>query len=228
MTDNIIRVSTVAVCHDRRGFVLLKRGTACRDEHGRWDLVAGQLEYGSHAEENIRREIREELGTEPLELSFLGYRDVFRAAGADSPHYVSLDFAAQVEHDAVRNAEPGKHDDLGWFYFGYMPDRDSWHSQLAEFLTRYRTQIRRAFADTELAAAVSTTVIQNELISRLWDLAGCHHRDEDVPEALSSRIAELQAMLALAGPGKLPACMKSTVNASRPRDKHRPRCCRST
>jgi 8-oxo-dGTP diphosphatase len=133
-----IQICTTALCHDGRGrFIMLKRGWGCRNEHGRWGIVAGNLDFMAAAEENITREIAEELGTRPLHVHFLGYRDLFDVSGADSPHCVALDFIAHVDPDRVRNAEPHKHDETGWFTLVTLPPESELLSQFGLYLKSY-------------------------------------------------------------------------------------------
>jgi 8-oxo-dGTP diphosphatase len=64
-----IGVSAGAIIHDGKGRILLmKRGPAARDEHGRWDICGGAVEFGESIDEAIRREIMEELCAEPLDV----------------------------------------------------------------------------------------------------------------------------------------------------------------
>ena len=133
-------VVTAAFCHDGwNEFVLLQRRYSCRDEVGRWDLVTGVLEFGLTAEQNVAKEIREELGTAPLELSFVGYADVFRIE-SPLPHCLRLDFIARVDPAKVHNAEPHKHYAIAWINYP-ATEAEPKHSQLNSFLTKYRTRI---------------------------------------------------------------------------------------
>ena len=113
----------------------MRRTSRCRDEHGRWDTCAGGLEEGLTAEANIRKELLEELGVKPETLKFIGYRDVFRMEGADSPHYVGLDFLARVQASEVSCQEPWMHDQGGWFTRDSLPS--PLHSQVPVWLDKY-------------------------------------------------------------------------------------------
>lgn len=114
----------------------MRRTARCRDEHGRWDTCAGRLDEGVPAEDNMRRELKEELGVTGAVLTFIGYRDVFRMVGADSPHYVGLDFLARVNQEQVSRQEPELHDAGGWFSLEGLPS--PLHSQLLFFLEKYQ------------------------------------------------------------------------------------------
>ena len=63
-------------CHDGAGnYLFAKRGTNCRDEHGCWDNGGGGLDLHDTVIGTLKKEIKEEYGTEALDYEFLGYRD---------------------------------------------------------------------------------------------------------------------------------------------------------
>jgi 8-oxo-dGTP pyrophosphatase MutT (NUDIX family) len=129
-------VTIVYFCHDGKGnHVMAKRSTACRDEHGCWDIGGGGVDFGETVDNTIRREILEEYGTTVLDYEFLGYRDVHREHLGQRTHWIALDFAVLVKPDDVRNGEPHKFDDVQWFTRGTLPDPV--HSRFPEFLELY-------------------------------------------------------------------------------------------
>ncbi len=133
-------VSIVFLCHDGNGnFLMAKRSENCRDEHGRWDPGAGALEFGERVEEALIREVCEEYGVKPLRAEFLGMRDVHRVHQGYPTHWIALDYLVVVRRDDVRNAEPHKHDEIGWFQFGNFPFDT--HSQWSAFLSKYRERL---------------------------------------------------------------------------------------
>jgi ADP-ribose pyrophosphatase YjhB (NUDIX family) len=128
-----MNITTAAWCHDGEGSVfLMKRSPNCRDEHNTWDLCAGNLEDGWAAEQNMLREITEELGVTPLSLRFLGYRDVFRV---DLPQRVALDFTAVIPRIGTRIMETDKFTDSGWFREGDLPS--PLHSQMPLIISQH-------------------------------------------------------------------------------------------
>ena len=127
-------------CHDGKGnFVMAKRSVNARDEHGRWDIGGGGLEFGGQVEDTLRNEIKEEYGTEVVSYEFLGYRDVHRQQDGKNTHWLALDFKVLVDPTLVRNAEPHKFDDVRWFTFDTLPDNI--HSQLPNFLKSNREKL---------------------------------------------------------------------------------------
>jgi len=135
-------VCVVYFCHDGAGrFLMARRNANTRDEHGRWDIGGGGIEFGDTVEATIHKEIAEEYCTEVLDIAFLGYRDVHRVHAGEPTHWIALDFAVRVNPATVRNGEPHKFDDVRWFTFATMPPAPEVHSQFPEFLERYRERL---------------------------------------------------------------------------------------
>lgn len=130
----------VYLCHDGEGNVVLqKRGQNARDENGRWDIGGGAIEFGQTAYEALEGEISEELSTDVLDHTFLGYRDVHREKDGQSTHWVALDFLVRVDPEKVVNGEPHKFDDVRWFALNDMPE--NLHSQLPKFWQQHKERI---------------------------------------------------------------------------------------
>lgn len=48
--------SVVYFCHDGKGnFVMAKRSANARDEHGKWDIGGGGLEFGEKVEDEFEK-----------------------------------------------------------------------------------------------------------------------------------------------------------------------------
>lgn len=135
-------VTTVFWCYDGTGRIFLaKRSANARDEHGRWDPGAGGLKHGQTLEENVRRELKEEYDVEPLQLDFIGYRDVFRQLEDGTPtHWLAMDFAAKVDPAHVRINEPQMFEDSGWFTLDALPN--PLHSQFDMFIRQHGDKLR--------------------------------------------------------------------------------------
>jgi 8-oxo-dGTP diphosphatase len=137
---DFIGVTTVYFCHDGNGkFVMAKRSQQARDEHGRWDIGGGGLEFGETVEERLRQEIREEYCTEILDFEFLGFRDVHRQHQGKPTHWISLDFKVRVDPEKVKIGEPHKFEAIDWFTLDRLPD--NLHSQLPYFFEKYKSQL---------------------------------------------------------------------------------------
>lgn len=112
-----IGITVVFYCHDGNGkFLLHKRSEKCKDEQGRWDCGGGSLEVGELFEEGVRREVKEEYGVEAKELKFAGVSNVLRKnREGEATHWVALIYAVLVDPSQVKNADPEKIDEIGWF-----------------------------------------------------------------------------------------------------------------
>lgn len=129
-------VTIVFACHDGEGnFLLSKRGTASRDEHGTWDPGGGGLELHDTVENTLRKEIAEEYCTDVLGYEFLGYRDVHREHEGKKTHWIALDFKVLVDRSKASNGEPHKLDAVEWFRLDNLPT--PLHSQFPHFLDLY-------------------------------------------------------------------------------------------
>lgn len=135
-----IGVGVTFFCHDGTGkFVMGRRSRNARDEHERWDLGGGTVEFGESAEDTVRREIREEYGAEVRACEFLGYMDVHREQDGVPTHWVTLVFKALVNPAEIRNAEPYTCDEVRWFSMDDLPEDT--HSQFPNFLARFRQKL---------------------------------------------------------------------------------------
>jgi len=133
-------VTIVYLCHDGKGnYLFNKRSNKCRDEHGAWDQGGGGLEFGDTVENTLKREIQEEYCTEVLAYDFLGYRDVHREHDGIRTHWVALDFKVLINREKVKNGEPEKFDEIGWFTLNNLPS--PLHSQTPKFLDLYKGKI---------------------------------------------------------------------------------------
>lgn len=134
--EDFTGIGIIYFCHDGKGnFVMAKRSNNTTDEHGKWDIGGGKLEFGDTVEDTLRREIMEEYCTNVLDFEFLGYRDVHRIYNGKKTHWIALDFKVLVDPDKVKNGEPHKFDDIGWFTLDNIPKEI--HSQLPKFLELY-------------------------------------------------------------------------------------------
>ena len=118
-----IGVTCSFVCHDGNGKVLMhKRSQNCRDEQGRWDNGGGAHEFGDDIEQTIKREIKEEYGAEAFNLKFIKVYDAHRQLDDGTPtHWLAVLYAAEVNPSQVKNNEPHKIDEIGWFTLSNLP-----------------------------------------------------------------------------------------------------------
>lgn len=117
-----VGITTVFFCHDGKGnFLFHKRSNKCRDEHGRWDLGSGKLEHGLTLRENVLKEVLEEYGCEGVIQEELPPLDIFREHNENKTHWLAVPFFILVNPDEVKNNEPDKMEEIGWFKLGEFP-----------------------------------------------------------------------------------------------------------
>lgn len=104
---------------DDSEILLLKRkNTGHRD--GEYSLVAGHIEAGETATEAMVREAKEEIGIEIERSALEGVHVIHRNSGARV--YLDLYFVADEWTGEIRNMEPEKCAELGWFDSAELPD----------------------------------------------------------------------------------------------------------
>lgn len=139
---SFVGITTVFFCYDGKGrFFMAKRSNKARDEQGKWEIGGGGLKWGLTAEENMRREVKEEYNGDVLKSDFLGYWDVLRELpDGTKTHWLALAFAALVDPAPIRINEPEMFDDCGWFTLDNLPS--PLHSQTPYFFEKFGEQIR--------------------------------------------------------------------------------------
>jgi ADP-ribose pyrophosphatase YjhB (NUDIX family) len=119
---DFIGISTPFYCNDGNGnFLLHKRSKNCRDEIGSWDTGGGSLDFEISLEENVLREVAEEYGCEGEIQERLPAHDIFREYDGVKTHWVAVPFFVKVNPKDVKNNEPEKIDEIGWFKLDKLP-----------------------------------------------------------------------------------------------------------
>lgn len=138
--EDFTGVTIVFFCHDGAGnYLMAKRTANSRDEYGKWDPGGGALEFNDTVENTLHEEIKEEYGTDVISYEFMGYRDVHREHDGKPTHWIALDFKVLVDPKQAFNAEPHKHEAIGWFKLDALPDPV--HSQLVGTIQKYRDRL---------------------------------------------------------------------------------------
>lgn len=135
-------VCIVFFCHDGRGnFLMNKRSKYSRDEHGKWDPGGGTVKFKESVFATVKRELKEEYCITAKKIEFLGFSDHLRKDEKDrSTHWISLDFKVLVSKNEVRNGEPKKHEEIGWFRLNKLPK--PLHSQFPHLLKKYSSRLK--------------------------------------------------------------------------------------
>jgi 8-oxo-dGTP diphosphatase len=118
-----IGVTCQFFCHDGTGrFVAHQRGPGARDEHGKWEIPGGALEFGETWEEAVCREAQEEYCLENIDPVFIGAYNMLRTMEGQQTHWIALVFAVRVKPEEIRNGEPHKISEIGWFTKDSLPE----------------------------------------------------------------------------------------------------------
>ena len=122
----------------RGGELLLGRRSADREWlPGMWDVFGGHIEPDESVEDALVRELREELGIEPLRMRHVGEL----AGDAPDPWRLRL-YAVTAWSGEPRNLQPHEHDELRWCSFADAEEKlGAAHSGFSRLL--------RAAADSE-------------------------------------------------------------------------------
>jgi ADP-ribose pyrophosphatase YjhB (NUDIX family) len=103
----------------REGSVLLLRRRNTGFADGSYSVVAGHLDGGEQVVAGTVREAREEVGItlDPADLHVVGV--VHRLADDER---IDFFLAAETWRGQIRNAEPGKCDEIAWFPLDRLPE----------------------------------------------------------------------------------------------------------
>ena len=135
-----VGVAVVYICHDGKGSIVFsKRGQNSKDERGTWDTGGGGVEFEDTVLHTLKKEIAEEYCTDVLDYEFLGYRDVHREHEGKKTHWIALDFKVLVDRKKVKNGEPHKFDEIGWFTLNNLPA--PLHSQITTQINLYKNKL---------------------------------------------------------------------------------------
>lgn len=135
-----IAVGVSYYCHDGNGkYLMNKRGINCRDEHGCWDFGGGGIDFGKTIEETLRNEVKEEYCVENIKYSFIGFNDNFREQNGKKVHWIQLRYLVKVDPKEVKNGEPHKFNEIGWFSLNNLPK--PLHSQTLKELKLYKDKL---------------------------------------------------------------------------------------
>jgi len=118
-----VGVTVCFVVHDGNGKIMLhKRGKQARDENGRWDIGGGALEMHETFEQAVRRELKEEFLADALEVKYVHTYEGHREHKGEKTHWVAVMHAVKVDPSTVKNGEPHKIEEIGWFGLNDLPE----------------------------------------------------------------------------------------------------------
>jgi 8-oxo-dGTP diphosphatase len=145
---------------------------------GTWSVPGGWIDPGEHARDTAVREMKEEVDLEVSDLSLLGCTTVINP---DGQSVVSIWYEARRWSGKVRNVEPHKATNLGWYSASEIPEPRFNH--LTEALRQgflYQGYIGPSDAETELLKL-------REAVRKHMNMRGddrCTSDDHELYEAL--------------------------------------------
>lgn len=89
-------------------------------EAGCWGLPGGKVDWLEPVEQAVRREIEEELAIRLTSLELLCVVDQIDAQRGE--HWLAPVYLADTFEGDVRNVEPEKHSDIGWFQLDQLSE----------------------------------------------------------------------------------------------------------
>ncbi len=135
-------ISTLFYCNDGKGnFLFQKRSNKTRDEHGRWEVGGGKLEFGLSPEENVLKELLEEYGCAGSIQEQLPPYSMVREWNGKKTHWVLIPFFIKVDPREVKNNEREKIDEIGWFRLDALPR--PLHQGVVRALQLYKDQFEK-------------------------------------------------------------------------------------
>jgi ADP-ribose pyrophosphatase YjhB (NUDIX family) len=118
-----IGVTTPFYCNDGKGnFLLHKRSKKCRNEIGRWDPGSGKLEFGLTGEENVLKEVGEEYECKGTIQEQVPAHSILRTHNGLKTHWLAVPSFILVDPKKVKNNDPEKIDEIGWFTLDTLPE----------------------------------------------------------------------------------------------------------
>lgn len=116
-----IGVSVGAMIFNDKGELFLsKRSKKATNERGCWENPGGSVKFGEKLEEAVKREIKEEYGTEiDIIEQFLAQDHIIPQ---ENQHWVATTFLAKIRKGQTpKILEPQKCDETGWFPLDKLP-----------------------------------------------------------------------------------------------------------
>lgn len=132
-----IGIATPFYCNDGKGnFLFHKRSSNARDEKGRWDFGAGQLEFGEEVEKGVLREIYEEYGVKGKIQEQVPPHSILRVHEGRQTHWIAMPFFVEIDIRKAKIMEPHKVSEIGVFTLDNLPK--PFHSGAAYSMKKYK------------------------------------------------------------------------------------------
>lgn len=109
-----IGVGVGALIFNEEGKIFLaKRGPACRNERGKWEIPGGAVQFNEIFREAVKREAYEEYGIKIAVKELLDIQD--HIIPDEKQHWVSPTYICEIIEGEPHIKEPEKCTQIGWF-----------------------------------------------------------------------------------------------------------------
>ncbi|MFA5994481.1 MAG: NUDIX domain-containing protein [Parcubacteria group bacterium] len=105
----------------KKEILLMKRFGKVRNNAGWWSKPGGGVEYGETALKMVKREIKEEANIDIDVWGQLPHTD--HIIKREGQHWVAINFIANYKKGELKNNEPHKCEELGWFALDKLPKK---------------------------------------------------------------------------------------------------------
>jgi ADP-ribose pyrophosphatase YjhB (NUDIX family) len=110
MRDEKVRPIAICVCRDNGRFLVAEY---CENDRLYYRPLGGRIEFGERGEETVRREFREEIEAELLDVRYLGMlENIFTSEGRRG-HQIVLVYDGQLSDHSLYEKESLQGDELG-------------------------------------------------------------------------------------------------------------------
>lgn len=130
------------IFNDRGELLLTKRGQACKNERGCWEVPGGSIEFGETMAATVVREIKEEIGVDVIvDHQLLAIDHLIPAEGQ---HWVTTPFLVHIKYGQTpKILEPEKCEAIDWFSLDNLPSPLSITTKLNLKVYRHHLKNRR-------------------------------------------------------------------------------------
>lgn len=98
--------------------LLVKRSINSGEDPGTWSRPGGKVEFGERIEAAVEREVEEEVGIKVRAMRLLNVTQYIE----NGKHWISFGYLVEHLVGTPVNKEPDKHDAVGWFALGGLPE----------------------------------------------------------------------------------------------------------
>ncbi|SRR5258708_4306007 len=102
-----------AIFSKEKKLLLGLRGKEANNERGKWEIPGGSVEFGETFEQELIREVMEEVGIEIEILALLGISN--HIIPDENQHWVAPTFICIIKKGTPQICEPHKCDAIGWY-----------------------------------------------------------------------------------------------------------------